>query len=378
MRAMMRTSVGFPVLLAVSLATASALAAPKQLKPSGKVTASEGMLHDAFAFDENGSKLATIQFTARGSVQMLIGPPGGKGRPADIGSFTATPEKILGLGGYWFVVSNEGHRRAAVVDGSGRIRKTTQSFDDCELSLSPKAFVAVSESNEASGNRRFTIQAYRPDGGTLLLKDVVVEGNGTIVGGGGATFLGFTNSHLAAMVERPGAFNRKSDVRQPPQFALWDVRTGKVGPGKTPPKLANFLEYVHKRGEKPDQPAVIVLAEGQKGYELVGPGEKVRPVNLTVPAQDYDPTSLQQRQVGGKIVFSLLADRPGRKQGDMKEETRFALGFFSLDPGSGKVQVIGEIGLPDRQPYPWAAGGNKIAVSRKTADGNREILIYSR
>jgi len=356
----------------------STSAAPKQLKPSGKVTASEGMLHDAFAFDESGSKLATIQFTAQGKVQLMVGPPGGKPRVADISSFTATPEKILGLGGHWFVVSNEGRRRAAIVDAAGRIRRTTQAFDDCELSLSPKAFVAVSESNDPSGGRRFTIQAYKPDGGTLMLKDVLVEGNGTVAGGGGVTFLGFTSSHLAAMVEKPGAYNRKTDARQPPQFALWDVKSGKVGAGKTPPKLDNFLEYVHRRGEKPDQPAVIVLATGQKGYELVGPGEKVRPLKLPVPQQDYDPTSLQQRQVGNKVVFSLIADRPGRKQGDMREEARFALGFFSLDPGSGKVSVVGEIGLPDKQPYPWSAGGNKIAVSRKTADGNHEILIYSR
>ncbi len=364
----------------VALSTgASATAAPKLLKASGKVTAGEGMLHDAFAFDESGSKLATIQFTAQGRVELVVGAPGGKPRRSDLSSFTSTPEKILGIGGHWFVVSNEGKRRAAIVDPSGRLRKTTGTFDECELSASPKAFVAVSESNEPGGNRRFGIQAYRPDGGTLLLKDVVVEGNGTIVGGGGATFLGFTSSHFAAMVERPGAFDRKTDVRQPPQFALYDVRSGKTGPGKTPPKLDNFLDYVHKRGEKPDQPAVIVLAEGaQKGFELVGPGEKVRPLRLPVPISEYDLASLQQRQVGGKVVFSLLADRPGRKPGDMKEEGRYALGFFSLDPASGKVSSIGEISLPDQQPYPWSAGGNKIAVSRKIADGNHEILIYTR
>jgi hypothetical protein len=378
MRAMVRTSISLVICVVAFSMAASALAAPKQLKPSGKVTASEGMLHDAFAFDESGGKLATIQFTAQGKVQLLVAPPGGKPRPSDISSFSATPEKLLGLSGYWFVVSNEGHRRAAIVDPSGRIRRTTQSFDECEVSLSPKAFVAYSETNDSSGDRRFSIQAYKPDGGTLMLKDVIVEGNGTIKGGGGVTFLGFTNSHFAVMVERPGAYNRKSDVRQPPQFALWDVRSGKTGPGKTPPKLENFLEYVHKRGEKPDQPAVIVLAEGQKGYELVGPGEKVRPINLTVPVQDYDPSSLQQHQVGNKVVFSLLADRPGRKKGDMKEETRFALDFFSLDPASGRVTVLGEVGLPDKQPYPWSAGGNKIAVQRKAADGNREIIIYSR
>jgi hypothetical protein len=380
MRAMKR-SMTFLSLSALSLAflfSGPVLAAPKLLKPSEKVTASGGTLHEAFALDETGGKLATIQFTAKGAVQFLVGPPGGKQHVSDIASFSATPEKILGLAGYWFVVSNEGQRRAAIVDPSGRIRRTTQSFDDCEISTSPKAFVAYSERTEPGGNRRFSIQAYRPDGSTLMLHDLVVDGGGNVVGLEGATFLGFTNSHFTAMIEKPGAYNRKTDVRQPPQFALYDIKSGKAGSGKTPPQLANFLDYVRKRGEKPDLPAVIVLAEGQQGYELVGPGEKVRPIDLTVPKQDYDPTSLQQHLVGGKVVFSLLADRPGRKSGDMNETARFALAFFSLDPASAKVSVIGEIPLPDKQSYPWSAGGNKIAVSRKTADNNREIVIYSR
>jgi hypothetical protein len=375
---MLRTStLLFTCVAAVATATPT-LAAPKQLKASNKVSVDEGMLSDAFALDESGNKLATIRITPRGSVQLMVGPPGGKQRATDISSFSATPEKIVALAGNWFVISSENGRRAAVVDTRGRLRRTTPSFDQYALSTSPKAFVTVSERNEPSGDRRYTIEAYRPDGSTLLTKEVMVEGNGTIKGANGATFLGFANSHLSVMVERPGGFDRKTDSRKPSQFALLDVKTGKVGPGKRPPKLANYLEYVDKLGEKPDQPAVIVLAEGQKGYELVGPGEKVRPLKLPVPAQDYDPTSLDQRQQGGKVVFSLLADRPGRQQGDMEEESRFALGFFSLDPGSGRVSVIGEVPLPDRTSAAWSAGGKRIAVARKTAEGNREILIYSR
>ncbi len=365
------------LVLALSCVGLSAQAAPKPLKPAGKVVASGGLLQDAFALDESGTTLAAIQFTAKGTVELMVGRPGGKPRVTDISSFSSTPEKILGLSGYWFVVSNEGRRRSvAIVDPRGKIGPTKQSFDDCELSLSPKAFVAVSESNEPGGKRRFSIQAYRPDGGTLLLQDVVVDADGTIAGSGHATFLGFTNSHLSAMVQRPGTYNRKTDVREPPEFALYDVKAAKIGPGKRPPKLDNYLDYVGKRGEKPDQPAVIVLAEGQNGYELVGSGEQVRPLNLSVPLQDYDRTTLQQRQLGSKIVFSLVADRPGSK-GDMKEENRYALDFFTLDPASAKVTVLGEVALPSSQPSPWSAGGNKIAVARKAADGTREIVLYS-
>jgi hypothetical protein len=368
------------LVLALSCVAFPVAAAPQPLKPTGKVVASsDGLLHSAFALDESGTNLATVQFSPKGTVDLMVGPPGGKLRATDISSFSSTPEKILGLSGYWFVVSNEGRgRTGAIVDPGGHIRRTTQSFDDCELSLAPKAFVAISERKEPGGNSRFSIQAYKPDGGTLLLQDVVIDAGGTIAGSQGTTFLGFTNSHLAAMVERPGSYNRKTDVREPPEFALYDVKTAKVGSGRTPPKLENFLDYVRKRSEKADQTAVIVLAEGQTGgYELVGPGEQVRLIDLTVPPQDYDGTTLQQQQVGGRIVFSLVADLPDRN-GDRREAGRYALDFFSLDPVSAKVTVLGEIGLPSSQPAPWSAGGSKIAVARKAADGNLEILIYSR
>jgi hypothetical protein len=41
------------------------------------------------------------------------------------------------------------------------------------------------------------------------------------------------------------------------------------------------------------------------------------------------------------------------------------------------VTALGEISLPDQHSVPWSAGGNKIAVLRKAADGGREIVIYS-
>jgi hypothetical protein len=159
---------------------------------------------------------------------------------------------------------------------------------------------------------------------------------------------------------------------------MYDVKTGKISGAKLPPKLDNFLDYVRKRSEKTDQSAVIVLASGQKGYELVGPGERVRSLDLTVPKDEYDPVSLQQKQIGNQIVFSLIADRPGRKPGDMSESSRYAMAFFSLDPGTGKVTVIGEIPVAKNESLPFALGGNKIAVQRKNPEGNREIVIYAR
>ena len=364
--------------VATVLATAAAVpgghaaAAPK-LKVVGRVNAGEAAMHDAFALDQAGSKLAYIVFTGKGAVQLHVGPPGGKTKVTDLVNFSGAPEKILSLSGYWFVVANEGSRRAAIIDPAGRIRRQTGSFDDCELSHAPNALVTYSQKRLPTGDR-YTIQTYRPDGSTIAVKALVVTPGGTIDGDASATFLGFSNSHLQAMVQTPGAYNRRSDAREPPKFALYDVMKGKTGPGKMPPKLDTFLDYIRKRAEKPYLDAVIVLAAGQAGFELVGPGEKVRPLSLAT--KQYDVLSLQQFQVGSRVVFSLVADRP--QTGNMEEEGRYAQAFFSLDPTSGKVTALGEVSLPDKHASPWSAGGNKIAVLRKAADGGREIVIYSR
>ena len=350
-----------------------ALAAPTSLKVVGRVTAGEATIHDAFALDQGGSKLGYIVFTGKGAVQLRVGPPGGKTRVTDLANFSGAPEKILTLAGFWFVVSNEGSRRAAIVDPAGRIRRQTGSFDDCELSRAPNALVTYSQKRLPAGDR-YTIQTYRPDGSTIAVRALTVTPGGTIEGDASATFLGFSKSHLQAMVQKAGAYNRRSDAREPPQFALYDVMTGKTGPGRTPPKLDTFLDYIRKRAEKPDLDAVIVLAAGQAGFELVGPGEKVRPLNLAT--RQYDVLSLQQVQVGSRVVFSLVADRP--EKGNMEEAGRFAQAFFSLEPTSGKVTVLGEVPLPDKHSCPWSAGGNRIAVLRKAADGGREIAIYSK
>jgi len=361
--------------LCAELATGgSALAAPKLLKEVGRVTAGEAAMHDAFALDQAGSKLAYISFTGKGAVQLHVGAPGGKTHVTDLAEFSGAPEKILGLAGYWFVVANEGSRRAAIIDPAGRIKRQTGAFDDCELAHSPNALVTYSQKRQPNGGERYTIQTYRPDGSTIAVKSLVVTPNGTIDGDAAATFLGFAKSHLQAMVQKPGAYNHRSDAREPPQFALYDVMTGKTGPGKMPPKLDSFLDYIRKRAEKPELDAVIVLAAGQAGFDLVGPGEKVRPLQLA--HREYDVLSLAQFQVGNRVVFSLVADRP--EKGNMEEAGRYSQAFFSLEPESGKVSALGEIPLPDKHPCPWSVGGNKIAVLRKGADGGKEIVIYSR
>lgn len=341
------------------------------LKEVGTVTASGATMHDAFALDESGNNLAFVQFTSDGKVELRVGPPGGKTHATDIATFSSVPERILALGGHWFVVANEGARRVAIVDGSGKIQRETGGFGDCEISFSPKALVTYSEKTDAAGSHT-AVQVLRPDGSTLAERELIVTPQGTIAENESLIFLGFTHSHLQAMVQKPGSFSAKTDARRPPAFATYDLMTGKADAGKSPPKFDTFLTYIQRRALKTDQDAVILLGAGQQGFELVGPGEKVRPLQLPVPEGDYDRSTLEQKQQGSAVLFSLLADRPG------KESERYALAFFSLDPASAKVTAIGEVPLGAKREARWSAGGKKIAVLRKGADGQNQIVVFAR
>src|SRR5204863_264134 len=79
---------------------------------------------------------AYAETDGKGKTLVHIGAPGGKGKQTttDITSFSSAPERILFAGGHWFVIANEGTRRAAVIGPSGRTENQIGSFGEAFLS----------------------------------------------------------------------------------------------------------------------------------------------------------------------------------------------------------------------------------------------------
>src|SRR5436190_11546956 len=114
----------------VLLAWPVAARAAAEMKAVGHVAVEDGVIHEGFAFDDGGGKLAYADTDGKGRARLHVGPPGGKAAATDITSFTPAPEKILFVGGSWFVVSNEGTRRAIVVGPNGRLGREIGPFGD--------------------------------------------------------------------------------------------------------------------------------------------------------------------------------------------------------------------------------------------------------
>jgi hypothetical protein len=118
----------------------------------------------------------------------------------------------------------------------------------------------------------------------------------------------FTGGYLQALVRKPGRYDAKADARGATQMAVLDVLSGKTGPGKNVPNIPRFLRFADKRAEKPGLETFVRLDDDGGGLELVGPGEKLRPLALPAKFSLYESGSLQQQAAGGRLFFSLTVD----------------------------------------------------------------------
>jgi hypothetical protein len=364
---------------------ALALAAPVfagELKPLGRVAIGDGVLHEAFAFADGGAQFAYAETDGKGKTLVHIGAPGGKGKQttADITSFSSAPERIVFVGGHWFVIANEGTRRAAVIGPSGRIEAQIGAFGEAFLSEAHgKAFVTVTDKGERAGGHAYAISAYRPSGALLGGKTITIGGDGTIAGSEGLVFVAFTGGYLQALVKKPGRYDAKRDARGGTEIAVLDVLSGKTGPGRNLPDITRFLRFVEKRAEKPGLDAFVRADDDARGLELVGPAEKLRPLTLPAKYALYEGPSLQQQASGGHLFFSLTVDPLNPDQIAARKKGARVLHVFEAAVGSAKATLLGQVPLGETQSYSWAAGGGKVAVlKRSQQSGGNEIEIFGR
>jgi hypothetical protein len=370
--------------LLLALACPASARAGGDMKTVGRVAVEDGVIHEGFAFDDSGGKLGWAETDGKGRARLHVGPPGGKGGNAgwatDISSFSSAPERVLFLGGSWFVIANEGARRAAVVGPNGRIKREIGPFGDCFVSNAKgKVFVTVTDKGDKPDGHAYDIAAYRPDGTQVGGKLVTIGADGTIAKSGGLVFVAFTGGYLQALVRKPGRYDAKADARGATQIAVLDVLTGKTGPGKSVSDLPRFLRFADKRAERPGLEAFVRLDDDAAGFELVGPGEKLRKLALPAKISLFDTASLQQQASPGHLYFSLTVDPLNPDQVAAQKKGDRVLHLFEAGVGTARATRLGQVPLGETQGYSWAAGGNKLAVLKRTqASGGNELVIFAR
>jgi hypothetical protein len=208
---------------------------------------------------------------------------------------------------------------------------------------------------------------------------VTIGSDGTLAGSQGLVFVAFSGGYLQALVKKPGRYNAKADVRGGTEIAVLDVLTGRTGPAKSLAHDQAFLGLGSKRAEKPGLETFVRVDDDGAGLELVGPGEKVRPLALPTKFSLYEARSLQQQPSASQLYFSLTVDPLNPDQVAAHHKGAHVLHLFEAGLGSARATLLGEVPLEDADAYSWAAGGNKLAVLKRTGQsGRNQIVIFAR
>jgi hypothetical protein len=361
---------------------AAAGASARPLREVGKIAVSEGVIGEGFALDERGGRIAYLVTDGKGTAHLHVGAPGGAagGKATDLTRFSNTPERVVSVAGGWFVIANEGQRRAAAVGPNGALGREVGPFSEAFVStVKGPAFVTVTDRGNGKEGHGFDIAAFRAGGVQLGRKAVTIAADETIAGTPGLTFQAFEGGYLQALVRKAGKYDARADARGGQEIAVYDVLTGAVGGAHRLGDLRRFADLVVKRNERPGWETFVRLDDQATGLELVGPGEKLRPLALPAKLARYDAASLQQQQNGARLYLALVLDPLAAVSDPAERKPARALHIFEVNAASARATLVGEIPLGDDQrPYAWSAGGDKVAFMRTTHGGAPEILIYAR
>jgi hypothetical protein len=370
------------VLAAALLLSSSGPARAKPLREVARVAVSDGVIQESFALDERGARIAYVVTDGKGVTRLRVGPPGGGAfKATDLTRFTAVPERVIAVGGAFYVIANEGTRRAAAIGPNGGLGRVIGPFSDAFVGTAKgPALVAVTDRGEHADGHAYDVAAFRAGGVQVGRKGLTIAADGTIAGTPGLVFQAFTNGYLQALVKRPGRYDARSDTRGNEEVAVYDVLTGAVS-GAHRPGMRDFADLVGKRAEHPGPELFVRLDEDGAGMHLVGPGEKLRPLAFPGRLASYDPQSLDQQQNGERLYFAMVLDPLSAPAVEGKPRPPRALHVFEVDAGRARASEIGEIPLPESgQGWAWSAGGDKVAFMRKTtgAGARGEIVVYAR
>jgi hypothetical protein len=372
-----RWTIGW-ALLALLLPAGAARGKP--LREVARIAVRDGIIQESFALDERGARIAYVVTDSRGATHLVVGSPGsGAVKATDITRFTSTPEQVIAVGGAFYVIANEGQRRAAAIGPNGGLGRQIGPFSDAFVGTAKgPALVAVTDRGERADGHAYDVAAFRAGGVQVGRRGLTIAADGTIAGTPGLVFQAFTNGYLQALVKRPGRYDARSDTRGNEEVAVYDVLTGAVS-GAHRPGLREFADLVGKRAERPGPELFVRMDEDGAGMHLVGPGEKLRPLAFPGRLASYDPQSLDQQQNGARLYFAMVLDPLSAPAVEGKPRPARALHVFEANAGTARASEIGEIPLPDgAQAWAWSPGGDKVAFMLKTGAGAREIVVYAR
>jgi hypothetical protein len=389
------------VLLVFPLVSLSAHARDKEdLKPldpqsSIKAPAGEGYFDEVFGLDDAGLELAVIRgdgatFSKIELYDLTAQPPkltSSFDPPAK--NFTVTRIEVLPGKGVVLVGREKAEEGAPLfallVDPAGKVvakAGPATAFERPPSDGSARAGLLVGYDRKAGAKGAEATYTVTPYTLATLAAGKARTYHTDVAGelkGPGVRLVGFYEGYTRILAERLGAYDKASDMRQPPKKVVIDALSGKTT-GETP--IGDPVGWAitgQFRREHPGQSVFVDLNQDGSGVDVIDAMGKKLPAALPVPFRLYDPKSLvyEEGPAPGALTFGIAVDPLNPDAIKRKKAERPMLDVYAADTTDGMVKARGRVFTP--RPVTYRVRAHTLVVLKRFksfARGGDEFQVF--
>jgi hypothetical protein len=381
------------VVLALVLAPAAQAKAPlKPLDPVHAIKPAEGYFDEAFALDKGGARLYLVRTDGATFAKLeIVDLETGKTTSSfDLPANQPSIERLepVGDGKGVVVIAREGTSEAPaltarLIDGTGKPGVKvgpTQAFGRPSAGAQDLLLGFDRKFGPKDGDVTYTITPYKIDTLAPAGKPKTYK---TTAGGELKNppfrILDFNDGYARAVGERPRAYDKKADVRQPARMATLDTLTGKVAEESEIGDVMAWAQAARLRSRHPGRGVFAELNQDDTGVDVVDAMGNRKAVELAAPFGLYDAKSLtdQQGPEAGAFTFALAIDPLNPDAIKRQKPDLPMLDVYAAKDAKESPKLRGRIFIP--RNVTWRAGYGKIVLLKRFKSytrGGDELDVY--
>jgi hypothetical protein len=355
------------------------VAAEELAKPSFVLKPEKGFIDDPFAVDGPSARLALLRTdSASFALVEIVDLNTGKTRRAfAAGNPQQLFDRVLFAGGDDTGIvlvtrdSVTSRRSAQYFGADGRPLGLVGPVTDFgTISRGGVTYlVAWDRRTAASGQTTYTVAQYKLEGLAKVGRPraYLINKDGTLTDPA-LKVVTWQDGYSQMVGERPGAYDKKKDARQPAKAAVLDALTGTLVSESEIGDVLGWTVASQMRRTRLNRTMLPVITDEQDGIQVIDAVGRRTPLTLGAPIQNYDRKSLleQEDPANHALYFSLSLDPLNPDALGRKKVDKAYLDLYRTTVGEkgGETTRLLRVGL-DERPVTWVVGGRYVALLRK-------------
>ncbi len=381
---------------ALALAAASPALAkdPKPLEPLQALKPAEGYFDEAFALEPGGNRLYLVRtdgatFAKLEVVELETGKTTSsfdlpKNQAGQVGIERLEP---LADGKGVVVIAHEGTPEAplltaTLVDGAGKAGPKIGPAHAFGRPSAAPADVLVAFDRKLGPRESdvtYTVTPYHLETLTAAGKPRSYKTTGGELKAPPFRLLDFEDGYTRAIGERPRAYVKKDDVREPARMATLDTLTGKIVQEAEIGDVLAWAQAATLRARHPGHAVFAELNPDESGVDVVNAMGKRQPVELGVAFRLYDSKSLidQEGPEAGALYFGVSVDPVNPDAVKRQKADLPMLDVYELKASTDAAALRARVFTPRK--VSWRAGYGKLVVLKRFKSftrGGDELDVY--